>query len=178
MPVSSVLADEWHFSDVDRIVAVSDVHGAYDALVATLQTSKVIDDSLAWSGGKTHFVIIGDVLDRGPESRRVMDLIMRLEREAIRAGGRVHQLLGNHEVMNLIGDLRYVSIPEYAAFSDDEAAEEREQWYQRFRRSQPADADELTVRSEFDEKAPPGFFGHRRAFEVMASMESGCLRNR
>jgi hypothetical protein len=164
MPLSLALADEWHFSGVKRIVAVSDIHGAYDALVATLQEAGVIDDSLAWSGGKTHFVITGDLLDRGPDSRRLMDLIMRLEREAARAGGQVHLLLGNHEVMNLIGDLRYVSIPEYAAFSDEESAQERDQWYQRFRRSQPADADELTLRSEFDEKAPPGFFGHRREF--------------
>ena len=164
MPLSPVLADEWHFSGVKRIVAVSDIHGAYDALVATLQESAVIDDSLAWNGSETHLVITGDLLDRGSESRRVMDFIMRLEREAAHAGGQVHQLLGNHEVMNLIGDLRYVSMPEYAAFSDEESAQEREHWYQQYRRSQPADADELTVRSEFDEKAPPGFFGHRRAF--------------
>jgi len=164
VPLSLAQADEWHFSDVERIVAVSDIHGAYDALVATLQEAGVIDDSLAWSGGKTHFVITGDLLDRGPESRHVVNLIMRLEQEAARAGGQVHQLLGNHEVMNLIGDLRYVSIPEYAAFSDEESAQEREQWYQQFRRSKRADADELAVRSEFDEKAPPGFFGHRRAF--------------
>jgi len=159
-----VQADEWHFSGAKRIVAVSDIHGAYDALIATFQEAGVIDDSLAWNGADTHLVITGDLLDRGPESRRVMDLIIRLEREAIRAGGRVHQLLGNHEVMNLIGDLRYVADEEYAAFSDDESVEERERWYQRFRRSKPADADEQKVRSAFDEKAPPGFFGHRRAF--------------
>jgi hypothetical protein len=164
MPTSLALADEWHFSGVKRIVAVSDIHGAYDALIATFQEAGVIDDSLAWNGADTHLVITGDLLDRGPDSRRVVDLIMRLEREAALAGGQVHQLLGNHEVMNLIGDLRYVSMPEYAAFSDEESAQEREQWYQRFRLSQPADADELTVRSEFDKKAPPGFFGHRRAF--------------
>jgi len=164
VPLSVAQADEWHFSDVERIVAVSDIHGAYDALVATLQKSSVIDGGLAWSGGETHLVITGDLLDRGPDSRHVVNLIMRLEQEAARAGGQVHQLLGNHEVMNLIGDLRYVSIPEYAAFSDEESAQEREQWYQQFRRSKPADADELAVRSEFDEKAPPGFFGHRRAF--------------
>ena len=164
VPLSSVQADEWHFSGAKRIVAVSDIHGAYDALIATFQEAGVIDDSLAWNGADTHLVITGDLLDRGPESRRVMDLIIRLEREAIRAGGRVHQLLGNHEVMNLIGDLRYVADEEYAAFSDDESVEERERWYQRFRRSKPADADEQKVRSAFDEKAPPGFFGHRRAF--------------
>ena len=163
VPLSLAQADEWHFSDVKRIVAVSDIHGAYDAMVSTFQESGVIDDILSWSGTETHLVITGDLLDRGPDSRRVMDLIMRLEREAARAGGQVHQLLGNHEVMNLIGDLPYVSDAEYAAFSDDESEEEREQWFQRFWRSQPADADEQTVRSAFDAKAPPGFFGHRRA---------------
>ena len=78
-------------SGVSRILAISDIHGAYDAAIATLQKSNVIDGSLAWSGGKTHLVITGDLLDRGPESRRVMDLIMRLEYEAPLAGGRVHQ---------------------------------------------------------------------------------------
>jgi hypothetical protein len=163
-PVSQAQVDQWHFSGVDRIVAVGDIHGAYDALVATLQKADVIDKKLAWSGGKTHFVITGDLLDRGPESRRVMDLIMRLEREAPIAGGRVHQLLGNHEVMNLIGDLRYVSDEEYAAFLDFETVEEREFWYQQFRSSKPVDSDEAAFRWEFDQKAPPGFFGHRRAF--------------
>lgn len=157
-------ADEWHYSGVERIVAVSDIHGAYGALVETLQEADVIDKRLAWSGGKTHLVITGDLLDRGPDSRRVMDLVMRLEIEAPRAGGRVHQLLGNHEVMNLIGDLRYVADEEYAAFLDIESPEEREIWFERFRNSKPVDIKEASVRDEFDERAPPGFFGHRRAF--------------
>lgn len=164
VPLQLAQADEWRFTDVERIVAVSDIHGAYDALVATLQESNVIDRGLAWSGGETHLVITGDLLDRGPESRRVMDLVIRLEHEAPLAGGRVHQLLGNHEVMNLIGDLRYVSDEEYAAFLDIESAEERERWYQRYRHSRPADSDEASIRREFDEEAPPGYFGHRRAF--------------
>jgi hypothetical protein len=164
MPLSLALADDWHFPGAGRIVAVGDIHGAYDAMVATLQAADVVDDSLSWSGAGTHLVLTGDLLDRGADSRRVMDFVMRLEMEAARAGGQVHQLLGNHEVMNLIGDLRYVADGEYAAFSDDESAEEREQWYQRFRSSHAEDADELILRSEFDEKAPPGFFGHRRAF--------------
>jgi len=164
IPWQWVAADDWHFSDVKRIVAVSDIHGAYAPLVATLQAAGVIDDKNSWSGAGTHLVITGDLVDRGPESRRVMDLVMRLEQEAPRTGGQVHLLLGNHEVMNIIGDIRYVADEEYAAFSKDESAEEREHWYQRFRQSQPDDADELTMRSLFDEKAPPGFFGHRRAF--------------
>jgi len=164
LPLSLAQADEWHFSDVDRIVAVSDIHGAYDALIETLQVAEVIDEDLAWSGGKTHFVVTGDLLDRGPDSRLVMDLIMRLEHEAPLAGGRVHQLIGNHEVMNLIGDLRYVADEEYAAFLDMESEEDREYWYKKFRRDHPGDSAEAVVRWRFDEKAPPGYFGHRKAF--------------
>ena len=159
-----VQADEWHFSDVEKIVAVGDVHGAYDALVQTLQAADVVGDDLSWSGGNTHLVMTGDLLDRGPYSRRVMDLIMQLEHEAPLAGGRVHQLLGNHEVMNLIGDLRYVADEEYAAFLDVEVPAERESWLKHFRKRKRASSDETAIVREFNEKAPPGFFGHRRAF--------------
>jgi len=157
-------ADDWRYSDVERVVAVGDVHGAYDVLISTLQSSDVVDDGLAWSGGPTHLVFTGDILDRGSKSRLVMDLIIRLEREAPVAGGKVHLLLGNHEVMNLIGDLRYVADEEYAAFLDLESAEERELWYQWFLLGKPDDSDESIVRWEFDTQAPPGYFGHRRAF--------------
>jgi len=163
-PYLPAQADDGHFTGVRRIVAIGDVHGAHDALLETLQAAGVLDRRLSWAAGDTHLVFTGDLLDRGPDSRRVMDLVMRLERESVLAGGRVHQLLGNHEVMNLIGDLRYVSLPEYAAFSDEESAEERENWFRWYRRSQPADLDDQALRSEFDQKAPPGFFAYRRAF--------------
>ena len=71
MSWSLVHADEWHYSDVERIVAIGDVHGAYDALLETLQVAEVIDSELAWSGRKTHLVFTGDLLDRGAQSRRV-----------------------------------------------------------------------------------------------------------
>ncbi len=162
----ALLASEWQFTGVDRVVAVSDIHGAYDTMVATFTTAGVIDDDLAWAGGTTHLVITGDLLDRGPDSRKVMDLIMRLEPEALAAGGRVHQLIGNHEVMNLAGDLRYVASREYAAFADDESEEERERWFLHYQSLQPPDSDEMTLRANFDKLAPPGFFGHRRAFRT------------
>ncbi len=125
----SVSAGEWHFSGVERVVAISDIHGDYDAMVTTLGVASVIDEGLKWVGGDTHLVITGDLLDRGPDSRQVMDLVMRLEGEAVAAGGRVHQLIGNHEVMNIAGDLRYVVMQEYAAFADEESEQERERWY-------------------------------------------------
>ena len=160
-------ASQWQFSGVERIVAVSDIHGAYDAMVATLRNAGILDPELGWSGGATHLVIVGDILDRGPDSRDAMDLLMRLEQEAVAAGGRVHVLIGNHEAMNLVGDLRYVSREEFADFADEETAEERAHWLAEYAERKGAGddvSDEL--HREFDDRYPPGFFAHRRAFEA------------
>ena len=83
------LAGEARFSGVERIVAVSDIHGDYSAMIKTFTKAGIIDNNLAWSGSEIHLVITGDLLDRGPDSRLVMDLIMRLEGEAEVAGGEV-----------------------------------------------------------------------------------------
>jgi hypothetical protein len=116
-----------NLSTSDRIVAVGDVHGAYDQFVKILQAARVIDGRQRWSAGGAILVQTGDVIDRGAASRKVLDLLQRLEGEAERAGGRVLQLVGNHEVMGLIGDLRYVSAGEYESFrtADSESIRER-----------------------------------------------------
>src|SRR5262245_21308996 len=111
----------WRWSNVARIVAFGDVHGAYEQLTSLLQRAGVVDGALHWSGGATHLVSLGDLLDRGPDGRAVLDLLMRLEGEARAAGGQVHVVLGNHEVMNLTGDLRYVSDDDFAKFVDPNA---------------------------------------------------------
>ena len=158
-------ASEWTFNNVERVVAISDIHGAYGAMVRTLQQAEVIDDELTWSGGKTHLVIVGDILDRGPKSRQAMDLLIRLENEAAQAEGRVHVLIGNHEAMNLIGDLRYVAKEEYAAFAADESAADRERWFKAHAMERGVDdAEPETQQRDFDERFPPGFFAHRDAF--------------
>lgn len=100
---------------VERIVAVGDVHGDFDQFVRTLRAAKVINEKNDWIAGKTHLVQIGDVLDRGPDSRNAMDLLMKLEKQAPKVGGAVHALIGNHEAMVLLGDLRYVSSAEKEA---------------------------------------------------------------
>jgi hypothetical protein len=106
------------FSGVERVVAVGDVHGDVEALKEVLRLAKLIDEKGRWSGGKTHLVQTGDIPDRGERTREAFELLMRLEGEALAAGGRVHALLGNHEVMNMLGDLRYVSPGELASFAD------------------------------------------------------------
>ncbi|MEM9402641.1 MAG: metallophosphoesterase [Pseudomonadota bacterium] len=152
-------ASPWRFDGVERIVAVSDLHGAHGAFVQTLQAAELIDDNERWIAGATHLVIVGDIVDRGDDSRDSMDLLIRLEVEAEAAGGRVHVLLGNHEAMVLIGDLRYVTQGEFAAFSAEETDEERERWY---RALVARDGD--TDRAAFDADYPAGFFGHRAGY--------------
>ncbi|MFY0564410.1 metallophosphoesterase [Archangium lansingense] len=106
------------FSGVERVVAVGDVHGDVDALKDVLRLAKLIDEKGRWSGGKAHLVQTGDIPDRGERTREAFELLMRLQGEALKAGGRVHALLGNHEVMNMLGDLRYVAPGEMASFAD------------------------------------------------------------
>ncbi|MEX0975500.1 MAG: metallophosphoesterase [Woeseia sp.] len=157
----SGLAEPWRWSDVPRVVAISDVHGAYDAMVRTLQNAEVLDDDLLWSGGGTHLVVTGDLLDRGPESRQAMDLVMRLEEEAVAAGGQVHLLLGNHEVMNLVGDLRYVAAAEYAAFANDAGDDGDDDEDAGGAENSAATADDD---GDGNDALPSGFLAHRRAF--------------
>ncbi len=108
------IANTW--SDVDRIVAIGDVHGDYDQFLKALRASNLIDNKMNWSGGKTHLVQTGDVFDRGPDSKKALDLLMSLERQALLAGGMVHTLLGNHEVMVMMGDVRYTHPEEIESF--------------------------------------------------------------
>src|SRR5207302_701313 len=110
---------------VERVVSIGDVHGGYDQLFTVLKSGGLIDDQGNWTGGKTHLVQTGDVLDRGPDSRKAMDLLMRLEKQAADAGGFLHALIGNHEAMNIYGDLRYTSPGEFAAFRDENSENRR-----------------------------------------------------
>ena len=112
--------------NVERIVAVGDVHGAYDRLLEILRVAEVVNAEGRWTGGATHLVQTGDVLDRGPDSLKAMEYLRRLTREAERAGGRVHALLGNHEVMRVLEDYRYVHPGEYDAFKTASSSDLRQ----------------------------------------------------
>lgn len=98
--------DTW--SGVPRILALSDIHGEYDALIAFLQHAGVVDSVGRWTWGNGHLVLVGDVVDRGARVTECLWFLHGLEQEAERAGGRVHLVLGNHEVMVMRDDLRYV----------------------------------------------------------------------
>jgi len=148
----------------ERVVAVGDVHGGYEQFQAVLRAAGLIDGRRRWTGGRAIFVQTGDVLDRGAESREVMDLLRRLERDASRAGGQVHALLGNHEIMRMLGDYRYVSEAEYAGFRSSGSQELRERLYELIVANRQAQAREAGV--EFDE----GEFRKRFLDEVPLGM--------
>jgi hypothetical protein len=146
-----------------RLVAIGDVHGAFDELAALLQRTALVDANLDWRGGSSRLVLLGDVLDRGAGSRRALELVMQLQGEAAQAGGEAELVLGNHEVMNLLGDLRYVSAAELEAYRADERPDDREAAWQRFRAAAP-ERDAALLAEDFAKRYPPGFFGHRAAF--------------
>lgn len=94
---------------VPRIVAVGDVHGDIDAARRALRLAGAIDDRDRWIGGRLVVVQTGDQLDRGDDERAILHLFDDLAVAAHRAGGAFHALNGNHEVMNALLDLRYVT---------------------------------------------------------------------
>ena len=101
-----------------RIVAIGDLHGDLNAARTALRLGRVMDEALHWSGGTAALVQTGDVLDRGDSEREILDLLDRLSDEARAAGGAVHLLNGNHELMNVAGDVRYVSPHGFQEFAD------------------------------------------------------------
>jgi hypothetical protein len=170
-PAREIEPNRW--TSVPRIVAFGDVHGAYDELVVALRAASVIDDELNWSGADTHLVSLGDILDRGADSRAVMDLLMKLQTQAVKSHGRVHVVMGNHEAMNLTGDLRYVASGEFKAFADAASDKTRAaaftDYLEQALAANVADDspdDPQLIAEAFDARYPHGYFGHRRQFEV------------
>jgi hypothetical protein len=155
----------------ERVVAIGDVHGAYEPFVAMLRGAGVIDARQRWVGGRARLVQTGDILDRGPDSRKVMDLLRKLEGEASRAGGRVHALLGNHEFMRLVGDWRYVSAGEFKAFQTGESAGLRDRVHdlnaelaEKRARAEKKEFNEREYRAQFMKDFPLGYFDMQLAF--------------
>lgn len=114
----------WEWSGIDKIVVVGDLHGDYDNFLKILKGTGVIDPQLHWAAGKTHFVQTGDIMDRGNDAKKIFDLLIRLEKEAEEAGGKVHVLLGNHEEINLTGivfssNTDYVTLMQFINFLPD-----------------------------------------------------------
>jgi len=97
------------FNEVDSLIALSDVHGQFEKYTDILKANGVIDKDLNWKFGKGHMVFLGDAFDRGDKVTELLWHLFALEKQAEKAGGMVHVLLGNHEDMALSGDQRYMN---------------------------------------------------------------------
>jgi hypothetical protein len=156
----------------EALVAIGDVHGDFEDFVTILRRTGLMDQQNHWTGGKTTFVQVGDLLDRGPKPREVMDLMMALEKEAVQAGGRVVSLLGNHEAMNIMGDLRYVTPVNYASFADGNSEKRQKVAYDEYMKWRSSHASLLAelsqpmelTEAEWKARHPAGFIEQREAF--------------
>lgn len=169
LAVAAAAASDDTFPRVARVVAIGDVHGDFEAFTGLLRAGGLISGSGKWVGGKTHLVQIGDVVDRGPDSRRCLDLLMALQKQARQAGGRVHALIGNHEAMNAYGDFRYVSAADYAGFRRDSSERVRTAYFERHAKGLKAagmpEPDE-EYRRKWLASHPLGFFERSAAMSV------------
>jgi hypothetical protein len=100
------------YSEVSHFAAISDIHGQHDLFIELLTAQGIIDSLQNWSYGEGHLVIVGDIFDRGDKVTESLWFLFDLEKQAKKAGGKVHVLLGNHEVMVLHGDIGYIN-PKY-----------------------------------------------------------------
>lgn len=144
-----------------RIVAVGDVHGAADKFVSILQRAGLIDAERKWTGGNATLVQNGDLVDRGEDARAALDLMMALESQASAAGGKVQALMGNHEVMTLLGETRDAAAEVFQKFAGADAEDKREQAYQA---ASKLSGDKPLDKTEWLAAHPVGYLEYREAF--------------
>lgn len=164
-----VAPHEWE--GVERVIVLGDVHGDYDQYLQVLEAAGLVNRRGRWDGGETHFVQTGDIPDRGPDTRKIMDHLARLQADAEKDGGRVHTLIGNHDAMNVYGDLRYVTPGEYEAFEGRGSERLREaQWEHHVKTLEARDPEAFAAldldafRKEWEADYPLGWVEHRQAW--------------
>lgn len=167
-----------------RIVAVGDLHGDFQAWTAIARAAGLIDASGHWSGGRTTLVQLGDILDREPDSLKIVRNLQQLQKEAPRAHGRVVVVLGNHEAMNLLGDFRYTTGGEFAAFAGPASAAIRDRVYEQNRAAiekaaQAANAalTPVQIRDAWMAEHPLGWAEHKIAWSPSGELGKWATRN-
>ena len=178
---SAQLLAQSEWSGVERIVAIGDIHGDYDSVVDVLREAEIINRRRNWIGGETHLVQVGDVPDRGPDTHRIIELLQKLERQAEEDGGKVHALIGNHEAMNMLGDLRYVHPGEYDGLRGRTSRELRDSYYanhvEQMQANDPGFVADSAYRDAFDERFPLGYVEHRIAWSPTGEIGAWVLQH-
>jgi hypothetical protein len=161
----------------ERIIVIGDLHGDHDVWIAIARAAGLIDRKGRWTGGATVLVQTGDIVDRAPDSLLIIHDLMRLERQAPRAGGRVVVLVGNHEAMMVTGDLRYVHPGEYAAFADQNSSLRRDTAYaanriaiEAFFHRQDPSLSPIAIRERWLEQTPLGKIEHQLAWRPQGEL--------
>lgn len=171
-------------AEPQRIVAVGDLHGDYEAWRDIARAARLIDARGRWAGGKTVLVQTGDITDRGPDSLKIIRDLMQLQRTAPRKGGRVVVLVGNHEAMNMTGDLRYVHPGEFAAFADRRSPERREKAFAALRprlevayRARTPNMTADAVKAAWLAETPLGKIEHQQAWSPAGELGRWTIAN-
>ncbi len=161
------------FPAEDRIVVLGDVHGDYDRMREILEIAGVTDRRGRWKGGSTHLVQLGDLPDRGPRSLEAGEFLRKLGRAARRKGGAVHVLVGNHEAMNVYGDLRYVDPGAFEAFRTRDSKrylevifEEQVDYIKANNPKEKWPTFDAEFKRKWMESRPPGWVEHRLSWEA------------
>lgn len=164
--------DDYHWTGVERVIAIGDLHGDYAQYLNVMRSAGLIDRKGKWSGGKAHLVQTGDITDRGDDSRKIIDHLVKLAKQAKRKGGYVHLLIGNHETMNVVGDLRYVTEGEFNAFQSRKSQRFQDlQWqrqvdWMRVNVLTFEAMDLVAYRREWQQRVPLGWVEHRLAWAL------------
>jgi len=179
-----VSAPAFSASPPQRIIAVGDLHGDFDAWQTIARAAGLIDGRGHWAGGKTTLVQMGDITDRWADSLKIIRSLQRLQKEAARSGGKVYVILGNHEAMNLLGDNRYTTPGEYAAFVDAQSAARRDRVYEAnraqaeaFYKTQVPPLTPEQVRAKWMAEHPLGWVEHRLAWQPSGELGQWATRN-
>jgi hypothetical protein len=115
-PETSSLDIPTRYPEPARLVALGDLHGDLAATRAALRLAGAIDERDRWIGADLVVVQTGDILDRGGDELEILTLFEDLASQARAVGGNVHALNGNHELMNVKLDFRYVTLGGYLDF--------------------------------------------------------------
>ena len=167
-----------------RIVAVGDLHGDFSVWRDIAAAAGIETPDGHWAGGRTILVQVGDVVDREPDSLKIIRDLMRLQKEAPKQGGKVITLVGNHEAMNVIGDLRYTVPADFAAYATPSSAVLRERLYQarkaeveaRYRAKDPA-MTSAAIHDAWIKATPLGWVEQRLAWAADGEIGRWVDRN-
>jgi hypothetical protein len=167
-----------------RIVAIGDLHGDFSVWRDIAVAAGIENADGHWAGGRTILVQVGDVVHREPDSLKIVRDLMRLQKEAPKQGGKVIALVGNHEAMNVIGDLRYTVPADFAAYATSGSAALRERLYQakkteieaRYRAKDPV-MTSAAIHDAWIRATPLGWVEQRLAWAVNGEIGRWVDRN-